>query len=108
MRGSKNPAPATLRNIVFDIGSLFTWAHGRGYINNNPFQKLNLPNNKNSHQSRFPWKDEHLMLFLQSECVNRNAFEATVVAMYSGMRLDEICDMTVSYTHLTLPTNREV
>jgi len=93
LRKSKNPAPATIRNIVFDIGSLFTWAHGRGYINNNPFQKLNLPNNKNSHQSRLPWKDEHLMLFLQSECVNRNAFEATVVAMYSGMRLDEICDM---------------
>ena len=33
------------------------------------------------------------MLFLQSECVNRNAFEATVVSMYSGMRLAEICDM---------------
>lgn len=93
LRGSKNPAPATLRNIVFDIGSLFTWAHGRGYINNNPFQKLNLPNNKNSTQTRSPWKDEHLMLFLQSEYINRNAFEATVLAMYSGMRLDEICVM---------------
>jgi len=93
LRKSKNPAPATIRNIVFDIGSLFTWAHGRGYINNNPFQKLNLPNNKNSHQSRFPWKDEHLMLFLQSEYIDRNVFFATVVSMYSGMRLDEICDL---------------
>lgn len=93
LRHSKNPAPATLRNIVFDIGSLFTWAHGRGYINTNPFQKLNLPNNKNSHQSRRPWKDEHLMLFLQSEYIDRNVFFATVVSMYSGMRLEEICDM---------------
>ena len=93
LRKSKNPAPATLRNIVFDIGSLFTWAHGRGYINNNPFQKLNLPNNKNSYQSRRPWKDEHLMLFLQSEYIDRNVFFATVVSMYSGMRLDEICDL---------------
>ena len=93
LRKSKNPAPATLRNIIFDIGSLFTWAHGRGYINTNPFQKLNLPNNKNSTQTRSPWKDEHLMLFLQSEYINRNAFEATVLAMYSGMRLDEICVM---------------
>ena len=92
LRGSKNPAPATLRNIVFNIGSLFTWAHGRGYINNNPFQKLNLPKN-NSTQSRRPWKDEHLMLFLKSEYIDRNVFFATVVSMYSGMRLDEICDL---------------
>mgnify|MGYP000017551040 FL=1 len=93
LRKSKNPAPATLRNIIFDIGSLFTWAEGRGYINTNPFQKLNLPNNKNSTQTRIPWKDEHLMLFLQSKYINRNAFVATVVAMYSGMRLEEICVM---------------
>ena len=72
---------------------MFTWAEGRGYINTNPFQKLNLPNNKNSHQSRRPWKDEHLMLFLQSEYIDRNVFFATVVSMYSGMRLDEICDL---------------
>ena len=92
LRHSKNPAPATIRNIVFDIGSLFTWAHGRGYINNNPFQKLDLPKN-NSTQSRCPWEDEHLMLFLQSKYINRNAFVATVVAMYSGMRIEEICVM---------------
>ena len=33
------------------------------------------------------------MLFLQSKYINRNAFEATVLAMYSGMRLEEICVM---------------
>ena len=93
LRESNNPAPATLRNIVFDIGSLFTWAEGRGYINTNPFQKLNLPNNKNPFQTRRPWKDEHLKLFLESEKISRNEFVATVVAMYSGMRLGEICDM---------------
>jgi len=88
---SKNPAPATIRNIVVDIGSLFTWAEGRGHINTNPFQKLDLPKNKNFTQSRLPWKNEFLMLFLQSGHINKNAFEATVVAMYTGMRLDEIC-----------------
>jgi integrase len=89
----KNPAPATIRNIVVDISSLFNWAEGRGYIDKNPFQKLDLPKNKNSHQSRRPWKDEHLMLFLQSKYINRNAFVATVLAMYSGMRIEEICVM---------------
>ena len=93
LRKSKNPAPATIRNIIFDIGSLFTWAEGRGYINKNPFQKLNLPNNNNSTPPRRPWKDEDLLLFLQSDKIDRIVFEATVVAMYSGMRLSEICNI---------------
>ena len=33
------------------------------------------------------------MLFLQSEYIDRNVFFATVVSMYSDMRLDEICDL---------------
>ena len=89
----KNPAPATIRNIVVDISSLFNWAEGRGYIDKNPFQKLNLPNNNNSTPPRRPWKDEDLLLFLQSDKIDRIVFEATVVAMYSGMRLSEICNM---------------
>ena len=93
LRHSKNPAPATISNIVVDIGSLFTWAEGRGYIDKNPFQKLNLPKNNNSTPLRRPWEDEHLMLFLKSKHINRNAFVATVVAMYSGMRIEEICIM---------------
>jgi len=89
----KNPAPATIRNIVVDISSLFNWAEGRGYIDKNPFQKLNLPNNNNSTPPRRPWKDEDLLLFLQSDKIDRIVFEATVVAMYSGMRLSEICNI---------------
>ena len=89
----KNPAPATIRNIVVDISSLFNWAEGRGYIDKNPFQKLNLPKNNNTTPQRRPWKDEDLMLFLQSDKIDRIVFEATVVAMYSGMRLSEICNI---------------
>ena len=39
------------------------------------------------------WTDENILLFLQSEKISRNEFVATVVAMYSGMRLDEICNL---------------
>ena len=82
-----------MSNIVVDIGSLFTWTEGRGYIDKNPFHKLNLPKNNNSTPPRRPWEYEHLMLFLKSKHINRNAFVVTVVAMYSGMRLSEICVM---------------
>ena len=93
LRESKNPAPATLRNTIFDISSLFTWAEGRGYIDSNPFQKINLPSSSKSTKKRFPWNNEQLMMFLKSKNTGRNEFIATVIAMYSGMRLGEICDL---------------
>ena len=93
LRERKNPAPATLRNTIFDISSLFTWAEGRGYINTNPFQKINLPSSRKSTKKRVPWNNEQLMMFLQSKNTGRNEFNATVIAMYSGMRLGEICDL---------------
>ena len=38
-----NPAPATISNTVGNVGSLFRWAEGRGYIDRNPFYNLKLP-----------------------------------------------------------------
>ena len=93
LRESKNPAPATLRNKIFDISSLFTWAEGRGYIDKNPFLKLNLPSSSKSTKKREPWDYEQLMKFLKSKYTGRNEFIATVIALYSGMRLGEICDL---------------
>ena len=39
------------------------------------------------------WDYEQLMTFLKSKYTGRNEFIATVIAMYSGMRLGEICDL---------------
>ena len=93
LRESKNPAPATLRNTIFDISSLFTWAEGRGYIDKNPFQKLNLPSSSKSTKKREPWDYEQLMKFLKSAEIEENDFIVTVVGMYTGMRLDEILSL---------------
>jgi len=50
----KNPAYDTLRNIVADISSLFSWAEGRGYLDRNPFYKLRLPRAKKVHKRDDP------------------------------------------------------
>jgi len=89
----KNPAYDTLRNIVGDISSLFSWAEGRGYLDRNPFYKLKLPRAKKGTQKRRPWTNEEIMLFIGSSAIGKNEFTATVVGMYSGMRLDEICNI---------------
>jgi len=88
-----NPAYDTLRNIVGDISSLFSWAEGRGYLDRNPFYKLKLPKADKGSQKRRQWTNEEILMFLSSSKIGINEFTATVVAMYSGMRLDEICNI---------------
>lgn len=89
----QDPAYDTLRNIVADISSLFSWAEGRGYIDRNPFYKLKLPRAKKRTQKRRPWTNEEIMWFIGSSAIGKNEFTATVVGMYSGMRLEEICNI---------------
>jgi len=89
----QDPAYDTLRNIVADISSLFSWAEGRGYLDRNPFYKLKLPKAKKRTQKRRPWTNEEIMLFIGSSAIGKNEFTATVVGMYSGMRLEEICNI---------------
>ena len=88
-----NPAYDTLRNIFGDISSLFSWAEGRGYLDRNPFYKLKLPKADKGSQKRRQWTNEEILMFLRSSEIGINEFTATVVAMYSGMRLDEICNV---------------
>ena len=90
---NKNPAYDTLRNIVGDISSLFSWAEGRGYLDRNPFYKLKLPKPDKGSQKRRQWANEEILMFLSSSKIGINEFTATVVGMYSGMRLDEICNI---------------
>ena len=88
-----NPSSKTIRNIVSNIGSLFRWAEGRGYIEYNPFYNPILPKSNKESLVRKPWSNENIMTFLKSEFVGGNEFIATCVALYSGMRLDEICNI---------------
>ena len=88
-----NPAPATISNTVSNIASLFRWAEGRGYIEFNPFYNLKLPKRNKVSQVRKPWSNENIMTFLNSKLTGGNEFIATCVSLYSGMRLDEICNI---------------
>ena len=90
---NKNPSPATIRDIASSIGSLFKWAEGRGYIERSPFYNLNLPKINRSSKKRIPWSNENIMKFLKSEIIGENEFTATCVALYSGMRINEICNI---------------
>ena len=93
---SKDPASNTLSNITSDIGSLFRWAEARGFIDRNPFYNLQLPKSKKKVQKRRPWSDDEIVKFLQYDKIELNDFSATAIALYSGMRLNEICELKKS------------
>ena len=85
-------APATQRNRKNDIGSLFNWAEGRGYIEHNPFRNIRITNtSKQNSNTRIPWSNEHIIHFLSYKKIKINDFSATVIALFTGMRIEEIC-----------------
>lgn len=85
-------APATQRNKKNDVGSLFNWAEGRGYIEDNPFRKIRITNTlKQNRDSRTPWSNDEIIQFLSNKKIKINDFSATVIALYTGMRIEEIC-----------------
>ena len=93
---SKSAASNTLSNITSDVGSLFRWAEARGYIERNPFYNLQLPKSKKNVQKRRPWSDEEIIRLLHYDKIELNDFGATAKALYSGMRLGEICELKKS------------
>ena len=93
INSAKNPAPATLRNLKSDLSSLFGWAEGRGYIEHNPIQNIKISNKSKSKKKRKPWSNEYIIAFLSHEKITMNDFSATAIALFTGMRIEEICQL---------------
>ena len=81
-----------MSNKVSDIKSLFTWAESRGIVEYNPFVKVLLPK-KAKKIKRIPWDNNHILTFLNFPKTEFNDIAATAIAFYTGMRLEEICNL---------------
>ena len=90
---NKNPSYDTLRNITADIGSIFSWAENRMELERNPFHRQKIPKIKKGTQARKPWSNEDIIKFLSHKNIRRNDFLATVIALFTGMRIEEICQL---------------
>ena len=93
INSARNPAPATLGNLKSDLSSLFGWAEGRGYIEHNPIQNKKIPDKSKSKKKRKPWSNEYIIAFLSHEKITTNDFSATAIALFTGMRIEEICQL---------------
>ena len=82
----------TVSNKVFEIKSLFTWAVSGGFVEYNPFVKVLFPQ-KVKKLNRIPRDNNHILTFLNFPKSEFNDLAATSIALYTDMRLDEICNL---------------
>jgi len=90
--------PVTVNGYMVLLSSLFKWAVRQGYSPRNPAEGLNVRFRHRADQERKPYSHEDLQLIVDNlprTPKNPDRYWIPLVALYSGMRLDEICQMTV-------------
>jgi integrase len=99
-------AATTNRDTVSGLFSFFAWAIRRGfYTHANPWagQAADLHDPRRGSAASNPrraWRPEELKLMATSASRDDVRWQAAVIAMYSGMRLDEVASMKVSDVNL--------
>ncbi|HIF68872.1 MAG TPA: hypothetical protein EYQ29_06080 [Candidatus Lambdaproteobacteria bacterium] len=93
-------ASSTNKAFVLDLKTFFSFSRDRGMIENNPFEKLTSTIKKSStsdsENKREAWTEVELELLLSSLNVKDNLWPLSAIALYSGMRIDEICSMEIT------------
>ena len=96
------------------FGEVANWAINEGYLDRNPMKELKLPDPVRRHDKRKPFSNEQLRRIFNAPlyvgCENdergyavpgdllprRGQFRVPLIGLFSGMRLNEICQLEVS------------
>ena len=95
-------APTTIRRRLQFVRQFFRAALRRKLIDTNVFAEVGTPAAADSGRQRFITREQTAKIL--DVCPDATWRVITVLARYGGLR----CPSAVSYTHLTVPTNREV
>ena len=98
---TENFSRNTLLGKLCDIGSLFNWALKVGMIDFNPIKGLASTLSKPKHAKtdndvNVPFTNEMLHQLLKHTKKEKNIFRLTVIGMFTGMRIEEICRLKIS------------
>jgi integrase len=91
----------TMQDALGHVSAFFNWAVDRGYIDSNPFFQMarSLPQSKRGEaRSRRRWEEPELVQLLGEGGLDTQdtLWPMAVVALYSGMRLEEIASVKTS------------
>lgn len=85
----------TMNRHMRSLQSLWSWAKDRAHCSgDNPFTGFSKKLKKGMVAPYLPWETSELEKLFQNPPKRQDLLEVMVVALYSGMRLDEICSLT--------------
>jgi integrase len=96
MRRVEPISVSTLNKYLIRVSSLFKWAAKRQYILVNYSEGLTLPKNRKAEDERAVYAKEDIQRIIDSLVADASKpenFWIPLVGLYSGMRLDEICQL---------------
>ena len=98
----KNKTSLSIKSInvtVEAVSGMFTWAMRENLIERNPAQGLGLKDTQQDIEKRLPLSDDDVKLIFFNGDYKPGAFKnpayywAPLIALYTGMRLEEICQL---------------
>lgn len=100
--GEKPAAPNTINKNLTRVSALFEWAIKYGYTTQNPARGMTIANPKRASEERQAFTGDDLKKIFGSDAYVRNGHKhayqywVPLIALYTGARLNEICQLHVS------------
>ncbi len=106
-------SPATVNGYMTKLSALLTWAVNEGFIDRNPARGLGVVDTTNRRDKRKPFSPKQLQAIFTAPlyvgcqddeygyakpgdaCPRRGRFWVPLIGLFSGMRLNEICQLNM-------------
>jgi integrase len=105
LKPEKTMSLITVNNQLTRASALFGWAVKNGFMDRNPAERMQVPARKRPDMQRevFTTKDLktifHSREYVEDRHRHSYAFWVPIIALFSGMRLEEICQLHLSDIH---------
>jgi integrase len=89
--------PKTTMDTLSNLSALWSWFIGRGLAEVNPWSKLGSTvtvSTRGTRGPRRPWTDDELLKLMKATPKDDPLFSLTALAVYTGMRREEVCLLT--------------
>lgn len=96
---SRTLSPKTVNKYLALLSTLIKWSAMQGFVSINLAEGLSLPVDEKPEESRKVYSPADLMKIVQilpSPEIKPERYWVPLIAMYSGLRLDEICQLHIS------------
>jgi integrase len=86
--------PKTTKDTLSNLSALWSWFLGRGLADVNPWARLGSTvtvSTRGTRGPRRPWTDDELLKLMKATPKDDPLFALTALAVYTGMRREEVC-----------------